>query len=258
MVKGQRNIIWVSVDDLVSKDLNYKKSIAFLIKVKMHFANSIVYDYNPKKLAIKIGVSEYLIKKHVDSLFKLNMCRTEGRHLVFRSLNKVFINYKRKHSIDIDKSISVNNIVSEIDWLILQQNVNQQNYAYLEKADIRLMEAGRYLDCDTKKIKRLAKKRDKLREGLSKNNVIGMRKLALLIGSSTSRALKLIHERKRDGYLRTRKVIVGLGIKHTNKQRTDRMVYGLDDIEMQKKYFGYYFRIGNTAYRYLGTQLIVV
>lgn len=258
MVSGQRNIIWVSVDDMVSQNLNYKKSIAFIIKVKMHFANSIVYNYAPKVLSDKIGVSEYLVKKHVDALFKLDMCRTEGKHLVFRSLNKVFTQYKRKQSINIDKNISVDDIVRELDWLILKQNVNQQSYAYSEKADIRLMESGGFLNCDTKAIKRLVKKRKKLREGLSENNVIGMRKLAYLIGSSTSRALKLIRERKRDGFLKTRKVIVALRDKHTNKQRTDRMVYGLDDIEMQKKYFGYYFRIGNQPYRYLGTQLVIV
>ena len=105
-----------------------------------------------------------------------------------------------------------------------------------------------------KEVKKATKCTELLREGLSERNVMGMRNLADCIGGSTWKAGTLVKKRVKDGFLKTRKLVIKLGTKHTEIQKRDRMQFNLSDLEMYKKYYGYYFNIGNTLYRHMGTE----
>ena len=86
----KHDLIWIDIGSLEGESTEYKRKLSFILKVKSIYKNSIVYDYTPKSLANKINVSEYMVNKYIPLIEKMDMCRYEGKHLVFNSMNRVF------------------------------------------------------------------------------------------------------------------------------------------------------------------------
>ena len=244
--------LWIHTEEFAGLSRTYKMAIAFSCKVKSRYRNSIVYDYSPKSLANKINLSEYIVKKYVDILIKSDLCFKEGNNIVFRSLNKVFERRLRRNYLVISDGQSLSEIVTSIEWLAVKRHLAQQQYMISLKADI--VSTTLDVPMKLKSAKALIKKRHLIREGFYGNMIIGMRKLSMVIGSSTWKAMMLLRQKESEGEIETRKVYHRIGSEYRRKQ-FDVATGRFTQNEEQSQTFGYYFRCGNYGMRYLGTEI---
>lgn len=252
----RKNVIWIDIDSLKGVSINEKRKLAFLLKVKAMYVNSRIYNYTPKTLSNKLKVSEYIVKKTVACLEKDNMCYLEGGHLVFCSLNRIFTKNHRRTDFKISPKDNIKSIVDKIDWLLLQKHIADQDYVRKKKSNVLKIKQP-HSSVTAKEVRQAQKDEELLREGFSDRNVIGMRKLADILGSSTWKALKLVKDKSDQGLINTRKLIVCVNKKHNDRVFRDKTMFGLSDSEVYRKNYGYYFNHKGKSYRHMGTEIVV-
>lgn len=109
------------------------RALALVMMVKFSYRNSVVYDYSHKKLANKLGLSYYVVKKYVEILKKKGDCHMVGRHLVFDCLKHKYCNGNIRFHRDLDKrynkrKLSLHDIESLILRDVLCRKGDQQMY----------------------------------------------------------------------------------------------------------------------------------
>lgn len=248
----------MSLNQYFIKKLSYeeRKSFALLLKIKQRFVNSIVYEFSPKALSKKIGISEYNIKKHVAVLLKKGYARVDGDNLIMLPLNDIIKGRRRReHSVTVNKDDSLKDILYKLNLIILKNNFYKQNFCrrvkrnglelkgLVKKKDIRNAK-------DVKRVKKFVEKNKDICHGsLEDYNYIGMRKCAELIGCSLDTAARMVNYLKGKKIIKTQHIVktIKTGSKgYFDSQQVKESMIGLS---------GHIFRIGSYIYIHMGTSI---
>ena len=241
--------------------LEQKKVIAFVLKIKQQFANSRIYDYSPKTLSKKIGVSEYNIKKYVGCLIKNNQAYFAGNDVVIKSLDSIIEkNRYRSKSVLIFKDYSIKDIVSVIDLILIKREVNKQKFVRSLKCDERITSGAftaphqHYMT--NKKYDRVRDYRKNnpqlLRGAYEKDEFIGVRKLASILNVSQATASKVLKHLEHLKLIKTeRKVMVCSGVFMNTFVTSEQLNDAIGGV-------GYYYREGNNLMLDKGTKITLV
>lgn len=162
---------------------------------KHFYSKAVIYNYTPRSLSKRIGLSVTLIKRYMAIFEKRKWIIKDGNHIRFAKMNDVDDNkFKRRYELDIKGST-----ISEINDLLLLQIIKFKNnqFQYIKKAKSDLLKNVTDLK-DYKRLKRIEKKYDlrerKIINGESSNLFnISMQKLGYLLNISRSSASLLVN-----------------------------------------------------------------
>ena len=242
----------IDIKFLTGKNLEYKKSFALMLIVKKHFTNSMVYNYSTESLSEKTGISKYIIETYIKRLISFEFCHFQGNHLQFVSLNKIMPLRSRGEVIYISEKSTINEIVETLNILILKNNFSNQDTLRKIKNDLsnsRKQDAKINLKSYKKSLK-IAEANPKIKdEKLIDFNVIGMRKLSQIIGSSLDYAARFIKNLLRKKLITIDRIVKKYANFEFNQFSSDE----LKDFINKKS--GYFFSFNGCTYHYLGTQI---
>jgi len=242
----------IDINFLTGKSMEYKKAFAFILLIKKAFKNSIVYNYSPKKLSEKINASEYITEKYINNLVLADLCHFKGEHLHFISLNKIMHLRSRGAVIHISEKSTIDSIVEKINILIIKNNFSKQDKLRTVKSDlINSKKKGAKINLKSyKKSLKFAEQHPEIKdERLIDFNIIGMRKIAEILGSSLDYAARFILN------LVSKKLIQ---IKRIVKKYADfsSIQYSSDELKnFINKKSGYFYSFKGCTYHYLGTEI---
>lgn len=242
----------ISIEHLIGKSIEYKRNLAFILKIKLLFKSSMINNYNIKELASKLNLSQYIVETYITRLLKCDFCHYLGKHLVFVSLNKIMPYRSRGMEFHITPNESINSIVEKLNIEILKNNFVKQDYVrviknHLIKAEIK--DAKIDLKSYRKSKKAIIKYPGIENGSLIDRNVIGLRKLSKLLGSSLEYACRFVSKLVIKGLITTKHVIK----KYSNR---DFSMFSSDELKScLNKRSGYFFFVGGMTFHYLGTYI---
>jgi len=246
--------------DIINKfSFKERRSLAFMLKLKLSFTNSRIYNYSASSLSKKTGISYYNVKMHVGFLVKNNFAHFVGDDLLIHSLDKICRGTKRRKewSVTVQKTQSINDIVSSLNYILLKYNLKTQDYRRkikrnetLARKRLNTYERFNYRLSDFKKQRDLVKYNPNLLHGsLVDYYIVGSRRLSEILGCSHDKASSFLNELSRFGKIKRSEVVVEL----------QRGVRGYFNGEEYKNIIGrragYVYRIGTTVYANLGSKI---
>ena len=202
------------------------KQYSLFIKLKSKYSNSIIYDYNINKIAIRSGLAHKTCKRYMNKLFALGCVKMHGDHLILVNQQKIWEkisgNIKPlRRIIDTRPWTSYKGIMERLQYLLIKENSKQQRYNSKKKSEINYRKS---IDCETK---------DFVGEQIIRNCYNSSRQVARLFNISQVSGNSLIRNLVRKQYIRTEQIITKVkGIEPTKKH-----IAGLN-----KHDFGYYFK----------------
>lgn len=246
-----------------------KKSIAFLLKLKQHSISGRIWNYDPIFLSGSIGVSVYNVKKHISYLLDKKYCYINKQgDLVCLSLDKIMETEtkKRKYSVFVCSENTINDIVDKINYCVLKFSFSRQDYVRRlkrneqEAYDVRFEKPERLSREEIKNFIREYKRRKKVLKSNSKithgelldYNILGLRKLSVLLNCSTKKASSFVDNLRKKGVVKTTEV-VSVFARGVNKN------FSCEEYkDSVGKRAGYLFRVGSFVYLHLGTRFELV
>jgi len=245
----------IDVNVLTGKSIEYKKAFAFMLIVKHHYTNSMIYDYSAKSLSGKLGISNYITETYTNRMIKLGYCHFDGKnsqHLQFISLNKIMPFRSRGAIIKLSDQSTINTIVEEINILILKNNFSNQDKLIKIKSDLnksKIKDADINIKSYKKSLKYSYSHPEIKDERLIDFNVIGLRKLAQILGSSLNYAAYFVLR------LAAKNIIK---IKHIVKKYADFEFNQFSSDELKKsinKKSGYFYSYAGMTFHFLGSRI---
>ena len=191
-------------------------TLAFYYKLKQHYKNSVIKQWNPNKIGKRCKVSHYMASKYSKLLIKEGLACWEtgrkGTHLRLKSMKEILFitddSYKKGW---VEIPITYKNRINEIKDLL--RNVvtyklvkNQQYLINLKKDNLRLNQDENCDDYDrVKKILKIRKENpDFLDHSLLSDSIVGMRRLGETIGLSHSGASRFLDRLRKKGKITTK------------------------------------------------------
>lgn len=242
----------IDINFLTGKSLEYKKSFALILLLKKQFTNSLIYDYSPKNLSEKINISEYIIDKYIKRLISFDFANFQGKNLQLVSLNKIMPLRSRGEVIHISEKSTIESIVEEINILIIKNNFSNQDKLRVIKSDlIKAKTKGAKINIKSyKKSLKIVSQHPEIKDGgLIDFNILGMRKIAQILGSSLDYAARFIKKLVRKKLITTKSIV---------KKYADFsfLQFSSDDLKKSiNKKAGYFYFYAGCTYHYLGTQI---
>lgn len=242
----------IDINYLTGKSIEYKKQLALILLIKNTYTNSVVYDYSPKSLSEKINVSEYVIKNYINRLVSVDLCHYSGKHLQFVSLNKIMPLRSRGEVIQVSEKSTIKSIVENINILIIKNNFSSQDKLRKIKSDlIKSKINGAKINLKSyKKSLKFAELHPKIKdERLIDFNVIGMRKISQILGSSLDYAASFIKNLVRKKIISIKQIINKYADFEFRQFSSDELKKAIN------KKSGYFFCFNGSTYHHLGTEI---
>jgi len=175
---------------MVDNDL--VRHYAVYLKIKSIHSNGRFYNSSINNISKQSGLSRNAIKKYIAFFIENKWVNQECNTLNFISVNKLNILYgiKLRNTIRINTKSSVTETVNQLRYELLKQKQNQFNY-------LKVIEKDKNTPTDLVSHKRALKlSKDYQCENLSKNLMISVKKIGLIINKSSSTATRLIKTMK--------------------------------------------------------------
>ena len=225
------------------------KEIALYYAVKAKFHHSIIYGYNPHKLAELVGVHHKTAERYVKKLIKEEFCLMRDGNLLFRASNKVFVNKEfRKSKINLKTRpyTSYKGILRRIQTVLLLNNKQQQKFKIASRYGNPNVVKG--LNERTKRkalrLYRLEAKQEVLELENIEKPIISVFGASKLFNVSKGTSLKILSELKRLNYLEMKPYIRAMN--KTEVRKSDSKYFPK---------FGHLFFRGNYPYIYYGREI---
>ena len=243
----------IDINFMTGKSIEFKRSFALMLLIKKAYRNSMVYNYSAKNLSEKMNLSVYVTDKYINSLLKNGYCQFHGPHLQFISLNKIMSRRDKGIVLQIPEKSTINSIVENIEILIIKNNLKKQDKLRTVKNDLTI---GRKKDAKInlksyKKSVKFAESHPEIKdEKIVDLNVLGMRKIANLLGSSIGYAtafIKKLVDKKLILVKRIIKKYANFGFNHFSSDELKSFI---------NKRGGYFYSYKNNLFHYLGTEIV--
>jgi hypothetical protein len=249
--KPSHNGIEIDVRQLTGRNVEYKRQFAFMLLIKSKYRNSMVYDYSPRTLSNKLNLSVFVTEKYITGLLKLGYCHFKGSHLQFISLNDIMPYRQHGEVIIVNKNDGIQNIIEQINILIIKQNITNQNTLIQVKSDLIKATSNQRIDLKSyRRSQKFAKSYPKISdERLTEFNVLGMRRIAELLGCSLYTASQFINR------LVTKKLI---WIERVITKVKNLPMFDLSSSEVKSGLnvtLGYFYSFMGVTYHYMGTRI---
>jgi hypothetical protein len=238
---------------LTGKSIEYKRLLAFLLLVKRTFKNSMVYNYHPKELSAKLNVSQYVTETYVNRLLKSGYAHFEGRHLQFVSLNKIMPLRSRGAVIKLTDLDNIHSIVENINILIIKHNFKAQDKVRTIKSDlIKGKTKGKKVNLKSyRKSVQAVIDCPKVGDGkLIDYNILGMRKVAQLLGCSLDYASRFINSLVKRKIIKIKRMVYKYANVSFKRFSSDEMKSSIN------KRSGYFYSYLDSTFHYLGTKIV--
>jgi hypothetical protein len=170
------------------RDEQAMKAIALFYKLKLAYPSSKIYDYAPKNIAKRTGISVYLIEKLVKKLKDIGLAafvtqyskidKKEHQTLLLRGLQDIKIRTfdKQKNDILILRNESIKETVFRLKSKSVENYVRRQQYVLDCKVDQQLLEQIPDYRVPLKVYKKIRKVVSKSGEELSEKTILSSRK----------------------------------------------------------------------------------
>ncbi len=193
--------------------------LAFYYKLKQHYKNSTIYNWNPNKIKNRCEVSYYVASKYSKLLVEHGLAKfiqtKKGEHLFLFSMKKIYfklisekyrkgwveLNIKYKQSIPMIKD-GLRNVIT-------YKTVKDQEYwVNIQIDNLSLDQENPSSKISIKRAKQIERLRQRYpekfdRKSVALSNVIGMRRLGQKLGLSHSGANNFLKRMKKDGVVKT-------------------------------------------------------
>ena len=215
------------------------KQYALFIKLKSKYANSIIYNYNINKIAIRTGLAHKTCKRYMKKLFALGCVEMQGNHLILINQGRIWANLSDtkplRRKIETRTWTSYVGVKERLQCLLIKENAKQQKYNSKKKSENYYR---KQFDCGTH-----AKADGSISEQINRSYYNSSRQVARLFKISQMGGNNLIRNLVKKGYIRIEQIINRVkGIKPT-----DENIAGLNKYSP-----GYYFKIKRSLFCHSG------
>lgn len=233
-----------------------KKAFSIVLLIKNKFVSSYIKDYNVYKLANQLKTSRYSIQKYIGLIVSNGWgdLKDNGDIKIhsFSTIFKEYEEYKKSNKlIKVQNSFSIGRILDELNFLILQRNLEQQEW----RAKAKRIHLGMKLygfntsKNEVRKDRELVKHNPERLDGeLVGHGILGMRRLSEILKCSVNSAIAFLDRLKKRGLINTKHVKrVLLNNEKPNGKN------GLTDYVSNS--IGHFYRYKGRLYQFVGTAI---
>ncbi len=180
-----------------------QKAILFFFFIKSKFSHSIIYNYNPTKLARLSGISPNTIRRYIRDLKKKRYLSITNKHLHLKSTKKI-ADGDRLIKVESKPWTTWRQFENRVYAQLIKLNLLQQEYHYRMKGGFY----GNRKKVKLSVLKNYHKQHGKYREESVNSPHSSVRQLSKYFGKSTywvSEKLKLLRAM---GYIKTKQHII--------------------------------------------------
>jgi predicted transcriptional regulator len=186
---------------LQSKDHTLLRRYAVWLKLKYIYVRGRIYNYSLSKISALLGISRQAVKKYIDFFVNNGWCFQSGKHLCFISHDKFkeYYNIETKFGVNVNKDLSVKEIVSELRYSTLK--VKQSQFNYIKNIENNLANPinNSLYKAAKRKAKKLSIKISDEVSNIQQNIKLSYKRLSDLVGASPSTAKRLVEQKVQEG-----------------------------------------------------------